>query len=208
MNFFSLCKIFRKICDFLRENLFFFRKTPENSPRICEFFVQRPLFYVLENTCALCLWFLILASKGLSSESQSLALPLDLFCIFGLGLEPFVLDSTSANKFSQKTASNRKDSGRFKVKCFCCGNTNHVAHECRFKGATQILVKLQVAVEKVCRKKAQQCTTSLGKTIDVQEVNFIANKVTSFPLLEVVIATNDTKVTVKIDTATASNFLS
>ena len=33
----------------------------------------------------------------LSSERLSLALASDFFCVLGLGLEPYVLDSTSAN---------------------------------------------------------------------------------------------------------------
>ena len=62
-------------------------------------------------------------------------------------------------------------------------------------------------MEKVCRKKAQQSTTSPVKVIDVQKVNSIANGVTSVPKLGVVIAVNDTKVTAKLDTARAANFL-
>ena len=107
----------------------------------------------------------------------------------------------TANKFSKKTASNSKDSGRPKVKCFRCGKTNHVAPDCRFKDAVCNFAN-------VCRKKTQQSTTSPVKAIDVQEVNSIANGVTSVPKLEVVIAVNDTKVTVELDTATAANFLS
>ena len=41
----------------------------------------------------------------------------------------------TAKKFSKKTASNSRDSGRPKVKCFRCGKTNHVAPDCRFKDA-------------------------------------------------------------------------
>ena len=68
--------------------------------------------------------------------------------------------------------------------------------------------KITGHLEKVCRKKTQQSTTSPVKAIDVQEVNSIANGVTSVPKFEVVIAVNDTKVTVELDTATAANFLS
>ena len=114
----------------------------------------------------------------------------------------------TANKFSKQTASNSKDSGRPKVKCFRCGKTNHVAPDCRFKDAVCNFCKITGHLEKVCRKKTQQSTTSPVKAIDIQEVNSIANGVTSVPKLEVVIAVNDTKVTVELDTATAANFLS
>ena len=114
----------------------------------------------------------------------------------------------TANKFSKKTASNSKDSGGPKVKCFRCGKTNHVAPDCRFKDAVCNFCKSTGLLEKVCRKKTQQSTASPVKAIDSQEVNSIANGVTSVPKLEVVIAVNDTKVTVELDTATAANFLS
>ena len=48
----------------------------------------------------LCPWSLALASKGLSSERLSLAWPRIFFCVLGLGLEPYVLDSTSENHVS------------------------------------------------------------------------------------------------------------
>ena len=81
----------------------------------------------------------------------------------------------TANKFSKKTASNSEDSGRPKVKCFRCGKTNHVAPNCRFKDAVCNFCKITGHLEKVCRKKTQQSTTSPVKAIDVQEVNSIAN---------------------------------
>ena len=56
--------------------------------------------------------------------------------------------------------------------------------------------------------KVQQSTTIPVKVIDVQEVNSIALGVTSVPKLDVVIAVNYTKVAVKLETATAANFLS
>ena len=116
------------------------------------------------------------------------------------------LHKVTANKFSKKTALNSKDSGRPKVKCFRCGKTNHVAPDCRFKDAVCNFYKIAGHLEKVCRKKTQQSTTSLVKAINVPEVNSIANGVTSVPKLEVVIVVNDTKVTVELDTATAANF--
>ena len=114
----------------------------------------------------------------------------------------------NATKFSKKTASNSKDSGRSEIKCFRCGKTNQVAPDCRFKDAVCDFCKITGHLQKVCRKKTQQFTTSPVMAIDVQEVNSIANGVTSVPKLEVVIAENDTKVTVELDTATAANFLS
>ena len=114
----------------------------------------------------------------------------------------------NANKFSKKTASNSKDSGRPEIKCFRCGKTNHVSPDCRFKDAVCDFCKITGHLQKVCRKKAQQSTTSPVKAIDVQEVNSIANRVTSVPKLEVVIAVNDTKVTAELDSATTANFLS
>ena len=114
----------------------------------------------------------------------------------------------TANKFSKKTASNSKDSGRPKVKCFRCGYTNHVAPDCRFEDAVCNFCKITGHLEKVCRKKTQQCTTSPVKTINVQEVNSIVYGITSVPKLEVVIAVNDTKVTVELYTATAANLFS
>ena len=56
-------------------------------------------FFFLENTCACvlglehsCPW----PREVLSSKRLSLALASDFFCVLGLGLEPCVLDSTSA----------------------------------------------------------------------------------------------------------------
>ena len=92
------------------------------------------------------------------------------------------------------------------VKCFRCVKTNHVAPDCRFKDAVYNFCKITSHLEKVCRKKAQQSTTSSVKAIHVQEVHSLANGVTSVPKLEVVIIVNDTKVTVEL--ATAANFLS
>ena len=47
-----------------------------------------------------------------------------------------------------------------------------------------------------------------GDRCTLQEVNSIANGVTSVPKLKVVIAVNDTKVSVELDTATTASFLS
>ena len=109
---------------------------------------------------------------------------------------------------AKKTASNSKDSGRHKVKCFRCGKSNHVAPDCCFKDAVGNFCKITGLLKKVCHKKTQQFTTSPVKAIDVQEVNSIANGVTSVPKLEVVIAVNATKMTVELDTSTTANFLS
>ena len=122
------------------------------------------------------------------------------------GLKPTQsVHKVSDNKFSRKTASNCKNSGRPTVKCFRCGKTIHVASDCRFKDAVCNFCEVTGYLGKICRKKAQQSTSPV-KAIDVQEVNSTANGVTFVPKLEVVIAVNDTKVTVELNTATAANF--
>ena len=68
------------------------------SRRLCEKLFLRP-FFVLENTCGCVLgpWpraFLSLASRGSVLGKAVLGLGLGFFCV--LGLEPYVLDSTSA----------------------------------------------------------------------------------------------------------------
>ena len=114
----------------------------------------------------------------------------------------------SANKFSKKITTNTEDSGRSKVECFRCGKTNHVAPVCRFKDAVCNFCKITGHLEKVCCEKTQKSTTSPVKAIDEQEVNSIANGVTSVLKVEVFIAINDTKVTIELNTATAADFLS
>ena len=90
------------------EDLFFFFYRLKN---FCEdlFF-----FFFLESTCALRPWSLassipvlgLESRECLSSERLSLALASDFFCVLGLGLEPCVLDSTSAPN-SEKINFNR-----------------------------------------------------------------------------------------------------
>ena len=58
-------------------------------------FVSLVLGLGLEHSCP---W----PRECLSSERLSLALASDFFCVLGLGLEPCVLDSTSATNFSVK----------------------------------------------------------------------------------------------------------
>ena len=58
--------------------------------------------FVLESTCACVLGPWPWPREGLSSERLSLALASDFFCVLGLGLEPCVLDSTSAKQTAQR----------------------------------------------------------------------------------------------------------
>ena len=77
----------------------------------------------------------------------------------------------SAKKFSKKKSSSSYDSGRYKVKCYRCGKTNHVAFECRFKDAICTFRKITSHLEKVCSKKPvqdQQFTTNVVIVVDVQ----------------------------------------
>ena len=72
----------------------FFWRSPEKK-------FLRPFFFFffLENACRLCPWpqaYLSLASSILVLERAVLGLGRRFFCVLGLGLEPFVLDSTSA----------------------------------------------------------------------------------------------------------------
>ena len=81
---------------------FFFFFFGDRLKNFCEdlffFFFGEHLRFVslvlgLEHSCP---W----PRECLSSERLSLALASDFFCVLGLGLEPCVLDSTSANAFS------------------------------------------------------------------------------------------------------------
>ena len=77
----------------------------------------------------------------------------------------------SAKKFSEKKASSSYESDRSKVKCFRCGNPNHLAFECRFKDAICNFRKIASHLKKVCSKKAlqeQQFTTNVVIVVDVQ----------------------------------------
>ena len=113
----------------------------------------------------------------------------------------------SANKFRKTTASNSKYSTRSKVKCFRCQKTNRVALNFLFKDALCNFCKIKGQLEKVCRKKAKQSSTSPVKAINGYEVNSNASGVILVPKLEVVIEVKNAKVTVKLDTVTAANFL-
>ena len=94
--------------------------------RLLEKFLWRPFFFVfeiawkifvktfffVESTCACVLgpWprpraFLALALRGSVLGKAVLGLGLGFFCVLGLGLEPCVLDSTSANSCPKKPES-------------------------------------------------------------------------------------------------------
>lgn len=124
------------------------------------------------------------------------------------GSKPQYVQKVSSRKFQNK-ASSSSEAAKSKVKCYRCGNSNHVAPDCRFKDAVCNFCKITGHLEKVCRKKAQRATgTRSVKAIDAEQVNSITNGVTSVPKLEIDIMLNNTKVTVELDTATAGNFLS
>ena len=72
-------------------------------------FVSLVLGLGLEHSCP---W----PREYLSSERLSLALASDFFCVLGLGLEPCVLDSTSANEDeNRKTLKTASLNSRFTV---------------------------------------------------------------------------------------------
>ena len=58
----------------------------------------------MENTCGCVLGLWPWPRECLSSERLSLALASDFFCVLslGLGLEPYVLDSTSGSKYKER----------------------------------------------------------------------------------------------------------
>ena len=82
------------------ESLKFCWKTPKTLRKICEtfFFLRSPenilKTFFLEKAYALCSWSLALASRESVLEKS----------VLGLGLDPFVLDSTSGVKRKQITA--------------------------------------------------------------------------------------------------------
>jgi len=57
-------------------------------------------------------------------------------------------------------------------------------------------------LEKICRKKSQQSTRKFGEVFSVTDGD------ATVPKLKVAVSINDAKVLVKLDTATAKNFLS
>ena len=59
----------------------------------------------------------------------------------------------TANKLSKKTASNSKDSGRPKVKCFSCGKTIHVAPDCRLEDAVCNFCKITGHLKKAVARR-------------------------------------------------------
>ena len=86
-NFLENVFLWRSLEKFLWKIFFFFGDRLKN---FCED------FFFLESTCACVLGPWPWPRECLSSEKLSLALASVFFCVLGLGLEPCVLDSTSA----------------------------------------------------------------------------------------------------------------
>ena len=91
--FFELLKFCGALEKFFRKHFLW---------RSLEKFLWRPFFFFGEHL-RLCPWpwpraFLSLASRGSVLGRAVLGLGLGFFCVLGLGLEPCVLDSTSATR--------------------------------------------------------------------------------------------------------------
>ena len=91
-----------KISEFLGEDLhvFFFGNLLKFAENLQKFWAMS---FCFENTFALRLWSLALASRGSVLGRCVVGLGLEFFCVLGLGLEPCVLDSTYAKNKKTKT---------------------------------------------------------------------------------------------------------
>ena len=125
--------------------------------------------------------------------------------VFSSKLQPVL--KVNVQKFKSKSiVSTGKNSNKSKVKCYCFGNANHVATDCRFKDAICNFSKVIGHQEKVCREKAQQSKSSV-KSVQLLKISSITHRCTLVPKLEVAIKVNNTNVAVELDAATAGIFL-